>query len=98
VHYVTSCCAHLETMALIGQVKVDGHDTEPLLDSGSVVMLVAMSLLGQWTERGRKMSVSCVHSDTKRYPTIQASIVTSQGSCRMMVGAIPELPVPLLMG
>ena len=45
-----------------------------------------------------KMSVSCVHGDTKRYPTVQANIVMPQGSFQMMVGAVPELPVPLLVG
>ena len=56
-------------------------------------MLVVTSLLAQVTERGREMSVSCVHGDTKRYLTVQANIVTPQGSCQMMVGAEPELPV-----
>jgi hypothetical protein len=36
-------------------VKVNGHDTETLLDSGSMVMHVTTSLLNQETERGREM-------------------------------------------
>ncbi|KAK6319724.1 hypothetical protein J4Q44_G00109350 [Coregonus suidteri] len=43
------------------------------------------------------MSVSCVHGDTKRYSTRQATIVTPQGSCQMRVCAVPELPIPLLV-
>ena len=79
-------------------VKVDGHATEALLDSGSMVTLVTTSLLNQETKRGREMSISCVHGDTKRYPTVWTNIVTPQGSCQMTVGAVPELPVPLLVG
>jgi hypothetical protein len=79
-------------------VKVDGHDTEAMLDSGSMVTLVTTSLLNQDTEGGRKMSNSCVHGDTKRYPNIWTNLVTPPGSCQMMVGAVPELPVPLLLG
>lgn len=98
VNYVTSCWAHHKPTAPLVSVKVDGHDTDALLYSGSVVTLVATSLLAQGTERGREMSVSCVHGDTKRYPTVQANIVKPQGSCQMMVVAVLELQVPLLVG
>ena len=78
--------------------KVYGHDTEALLDSGSMVMLVTMRLLNHGTERGRAMFISCVHGDIKRYPTLWANIVMPQGSCQMLLGAVSELPVPLLVG
>ena len=61
-------------------------------------MLLAMSLLAQGIERDREMSFSCVHGDTKRYPTVHINIVMPQGSCQMMVDATPELPVTLLVG
>lgn len=96
VNYVTYCWAHHESTAPMVPVKVDGHDM--LLDSRSMFMLVTTSLLKQETEQGREMSISCVHGDTKRYLTIWTNIVTPQGSCQMMVGAVPELPVPLLVG
>ncbi|XP_038841257.1 collectin-12-like, partial [Salvelinus namaycush] len=50
-----------------------------------------------WT-RIPNVSISCVHGDTKQYPTVWDNIVTPQGNCQMMVGAVPELPVPLLVG
>ena len=98
MNYITSCWAHHESTALMVPVKVEGNDTEALLDSGSMVSLVTMSLLNQETEHGGEMSISCVHRDIKRYPTVWANIVTPQGSCQMTVGAVPELPVPLLVG
>lgn len=49
VNYVTSCWAHYESTAPMVPVKVDGHDTEALLDSGSMVTLVTTSLLNQDT-------------------------------------------------
>ena len=65
VNYVTSCWAtnQLHPWTAV-PVKVDGHDTEALLDSGSMVTLVT-SLLNWETERGSEMSISCVHGDTK---------------------------------
>ncbi|KAK6321825.1 hypothetical protein J4Q44_G00088010 [Coregonus suidteri] len=98
VNYVTSCWAHHESTAPMVPVKVDGHDTEALFDSGSMVTLVTTSLLNQETEWGREMSISCLHGDKKRYPAVWTNIVTPQGSCQMMVGAVPELPVPILVG
>ena len=82
VNYITSCWAHHKSTAPMVPVKVDGHDTEALLDSGSMVTLVTTSLLNQDTERGREMSISCVHGDTKRYPTVWINIVTPQGNCQ----------------
>ena len=79
-------------------VKVDVHDTEALLDFGSMITLVTTSLLNQETERGREIFISCVHGDTKRYLTVWTNIVTPQGSCQMTVGAVPEFPGPLLVG
>lgn len=98
VNYITSCWVHHEPTAPMVPVKVYRLDTEALLDSGSVVMLIATNLLAQGAEHGREMSVSCVHSDTKWYRTVHANIMTPQGSCQMIVGAVPELPVPLLVG
>jgi hypothetical protein len=50
VNYVPSCWAHHESTAPMVPVKVDGNDTEALLDSGSMVTLLTMSLLNQDTE------------------------------------------------
>lgn len=57
--YVTSCWAHPESTAPMIPVKVDGHDTEALLDSGSMVTLVTTSLLNRETKRSREVHFLC---------------------------------------
>lgn len=47
VNYVISCWAHSEPLAPMVPVKVDVHDTQVLLDSGSMVTLRNTHLLAQ---------------------------------------------------
>jgi hypothetical protein len=79
--YVTSCSVQTPP---IFPVRINGVDTSALLDSGSMVTLAQP----QWLTREGKdepgdeeMTVSCVHGDTTRYPTVPVRITTPSGEC-----------------
>ncbi|KAK0145573.1 hypothetical protein N1851_015527 [Merluccius polli] len=42
--------------------------------------------------------ISCVHEDTKEYPTTTLILITTQGQFEVRVGVLPNLPVQLLIG
>ena len=74
-------------------VKVGCHDTSATLDSGSAVTLVR-------PQRGprRKITVACIHGDTRHYPTTIISLITPRGRCQVRAWIVDDLPVPVLMG
>ncbi|XP_034064089.1 uncharacterized protein LOC117541099 [Gymnodraco acuticeps] len=78
-------------------VKVNGKDAEALVDSGSVVSLIQPHLLDHLPSK-ETVAVSCVHGDTKLYPTCLVHLTTVKGSCELKVGVVPSLPVPVLVG
>ncbi|XP_041963404.1 uncharacterized protein LOC121720953 [Alosa sapidissima] len=62
-------------------VTVNHHDVEALLDSGSRVTLVHKDLvdsscLTPW----KVLPVSCVHGDTRDYPTTELAMTTTRGT------------------
>nr|XP_029500708.1 uncharacterized protein LOC115116365 [Oncorhynchus nerka] len=99
--YVTSCWAHTETAPPMVLVQIDDIDTSALLDSSSMVTQAHQ----QWFTRegneepgDEEVTVSCVHGDTKRYPTVLVRITTPKGECQIRAGAVPNLPVSILLG
>jgi len=78
-------------------VKVDGRDTQALVDSGSVVSLVQPNLL-EPSGSGKVVPVSCVHGDIKEYPTSIIQLTPVKGNRQLKVEVVPPLPVPVLVG
>jgi hypothetical protein len=80
--YVRRCWAHTETAPLMVPVRIDGINTSALQDSGSMVTLVHPQWLtreGKEEPGDEEVTVSCVHRDTKRYPTAPVRITTPKG-------------------
>ncbi|KAK9542078.1 hypothetical protein VZT92_002073 [Zoarces viviparus] len=96
-HLLASCWVQETSPAHMIPVKVDGRDAEALVDSGSVVSLVQPHLL-EPSRPGEMVPVSCVHGDTKEYPTAVIKLTTVKGSCQLKVGVVPSLPDPVLVG
>ncbi len=66
-HFLTTFWAHEGAAAPRFPVKTRGRDTEALVDSGSMVTLVRPEFAGSLM--GKEISVSCIHGDTRDYPT-----------------------------
>ena len=47
---------------------------------------------------GEEISVSCIHGDTRKYPTSEVQVITPRGQFTMRVGVVEQLPVPVLFG
>ena len=77
-------------------VRINGQDARALLDSGSAVTLVRADLAGPLSTT--TVPVTCVHGDKKRYPTTDVRLQTPRGNTRVAAGAVPTLPVPMLIG
>src|SRR4029434_2005065 len=70
--------------------------SEALLDSGSMVSLVRTQFASApW---GEELSVSCIHGDTRKYPTSKIEVITPRGRFALQVGVVEQLPVPVLFG
>ena len=95
-HYLTTCWAHEPSQAPQFPVRIAGQDTAATLDSGSAITLVRADLAP--APEGKGIAVACVHGDTREYPTTNVQIITPRGSCRLQVGVVKNLPVPVLMG
>lgn len=63
-----------------------------------MVTLVQPELVQDGGELDNTVSISCVHGDTKAYPTTVVQLATIQGRCQIRVGVVPTLPVPILLG
>ncbi|KAJ8346383.1 hypothetical protein SKAU_G00277840 [Synaphobranchus kaupii] len=77
-------------------VKIQGRDTEALLDSGSGITLVRPEFVEG--PHGDPVVVSCIHGDDKSYPTSLITIHSPKGTVSTRVGVVPGLPVPVLIG
>lgn len=69
---------------------------EALLDSGSKVSLVRPQYAGE--PALDTVHVSCVHSDSRPYPTTLVEIQTPQGRTLLRAGVAENLPVLVLIG
>ena len=47
---------------------------------------------------GEEISVSCIHRDTRNYPTFEVQVITPQAQFTLWVGVVEQLPVPVLFG
>uniref|UniRef100_A0AAQ4RCG2 CCHC-type domain-containing protein n=1 Tax=Gasterosteus aculeatus aculeatus TaxID=481459 RepID=A0AAQ4RCG2_GASAC len=95
-HHLTTCWAHEGAPAPKFPVKIAGKDTEALLDSGSMVSLVRPQFASApW---GDEVAVSCIHGDTRKYPTSKINVITPGGRFTLQVGVVEQLPVPVLFG
>ncbi|KAG6933893.1 zinc finger BED-type containing 9, partial [Chelydra serpentina] len=80
-------------------VKMNGIATTALVDSGSAVTLVSGKLVGQdQLTRAKRSGISCVHGDINYYPTIPVKIEALGHPTKVMVGVVPKLPYPVLIG
>lgn len=85
-HLLASCWIQEDSTAHTIPVEMNGEDTEALVDSSSLVSLVQPHLLGL-TKPGL-LPVSCVHGDTRDYPTGIIKLITVKGSCMLEVGVV----------
>ena len=95
-HYLITCWAHQTAAPPKLSVKVEGRDTEALLDSGSSINLVRPEYAGR--SGGEPVTVSYIHGDTWRYPTTEVRLQTPQGQCQVRARIVKGLPVPVLLG
>ena len=95
-HYLTTCWAHQGAAPPRLPVKIGGRDTEALLDSGSAITLVRPEFAREGG--GEAVSVSCVHGDTRQYPTATLTLQSPRGQCVVRAGVVEGLPVPVLLG
>ncbi|KAF7706759.1 hypothetical protein HF521_020013, partial [Silurus meridionalis] len=79
-------------------VKLDGRITEALLDSGSNVTLARPSVIARGTKRMGSIPVACVHGDVHEVPTVRVRVANGGGEWPLVIGLVPNLPVPLLLG
>ena len=77
-------------------VRINGCDSQALLDSGSLVTLVHIDHAGPLNHK--VMPVTCVHGDLRHYPMTQVRVQTTKGEVLVDAGVVPNLPVPLLIG
>ncbi len=95
-HFLTTRWANEGAAAPRFPVKIGGRDTEALVDSGSMATLVRPEFAGPLM--GKEISVSCIHGDTRDYPTAEISMVTPLGQFQVRAGVVECLPVPVLVG
>ncbi|KAK2825144.1 hypothetical protein Q7C36_019071 [Tachysurus vachellii] len=79
-------------------VEVNGRPVSALLDSGSTVTLARPTILPAPIKSVGTLAVSCVHGDAHSVPTAQVKIRSKAGEWPLLIGFIPDLPVPLLLG
>ncbi|XP_063044707.1 uncharacterized protein LOC134438913 [Engraulis encrasicolus] len=80
-------------------VRVNHHDVEALLDSGSRITLVRKDLVDSARlATASVLPVSCVHGDTREYPTTDLEMTTTRGTIHLTAGVVESLPVPVLIG
>ena len=94
--YLTTCWAHRGTEAPRLPVRILGRDAEALLDSGSHVTLLRPDLANGTP--GPSIPVSCVHGETRTYPTTHVKVQTTRGAFEVWAGVVENLPVPVLIG
>ena len=94
--YLTTCWAHEGARAPKLPVRIGDQDAEALLDSGSAVTLLRPGLATG--PRGAPIPVSCVHGDSRNYPTTHIKVQTTRGTFEVLAGVVDNLPVPVLIG
>ncbi|XP_042591967.1 uncharacterized protein LOC122139310 [Cyprinus carpio] len=80
------------------EVKVNGHQFEAVLDSGSAVSLVHPTVLYPRPKSRAHLAITCVHRDTQEVAARRVTILASPGSWPVEVGIVKDLPVPMHLG
>ena len=94
---LTACWAMDSGEATLTPVQANGRDVTALLDSGSSVTLVRPEFAGQPTQPDM-VGVTCVHGETRQYPTTSLELGTVRGRCQGPAGVVENLPVAVLIG
>ena len=94
---LTTCWAEEGGTSPSTPVTANGQDTTALLDSGSMVTLIRPEF-AQLPHLEGTLGVTCIHGETRQYPTTMLHLRTTKGSYSGPVGIVPNLPVPVLIG
>lgn len=92
-----TCWAEESGPSPVTPVRANGKDTTALLDSGSMVTLIRPDF-AQSAPLTTTVAITCIHGETKDYPTTLLHLQTTKGQNTGPVGAVPNLPVPVLIG
>ncbi|RXM97541.1 hypothetical protein EOD39_14290 [Acipenser ruthenus] len=79
----------------LSPVRIQNQEVNALLDSGSMVTLITPEYAPKALNPScRPMAITCIHGDTKAYPTAQVEITTQEGrSC----GQVPKGPESVII-
>lgn len=95
-HYLTTYWGDQGAAPQRLPISVGGKDTDALLDSGSTITLVRQEFTT--CGGGDKVTVSCVHGDSQKYPTAFLMLHSPCGIYQVRARVVKWLPVPVLMG
>lgn len=91
------CWAEESGPSPVTPVRANGKDTTALLDSGSMVTLIRPDF-DQSPNLTDTVVITCIHSETKDYPTTLLHLQTTKGQHTGPVGVIMNLPMPVFIG
>ena len=94
---LTACWTVESGDATLTPVQANGHDVTALLDSGSSITLVRPEYATA-PLRPDTVDVTCVHGETRPYPTTSLELGTVRGRCTRPAGVVKDLPVAVLIG
>uniref|UniRef100_A0A9J7X6K5 Retropepsins domain-containing protein n=1 Tax=Cyprinus carpio carpio TaxID=630221 RepID=A0A9J7X6K5_CYPCA len=95
--WLAGCAMHTEN-APRAEVHLNGRPFLALLDSGSAVSLVKTAVLPPRPEAKTKLSITCVHGDTRDVLARRVTIAAPPSAWPIDVGLVKDLPVPVLLG
>ncbi|MGH0143847.1 UNVERIFIED_CONTAM: hypothetical protein FKN15_038435 [Acipenser sinensis] len=80
-------------------VKGGKMSTHALVDSGCEQTIIRPALLEgvSWRPQGA-VTISCVHGETKTYPTTKIQMTVGSRTCRVAVAVAGKLPYPVIVG
>ena len=94
---LSSCWGRPSDTAPVTPVRLNGRDASALLDSGSAVTL-ARPEYAPGPHLPEKVAVTCIHGETRQYPTAHLEVQTTKGVFRGKVGLVDGLPVEVIIG
>lgn len=79
-------------------LQLYGRPVTALLDSGSTIILARLTVLLHDCLLEGQLAATCMHRDIREVLAVAVQLGHHKGECRVTVGVIDELPVPLLVG
>uniref|UniRef100_A0A803J7L8 Gypsy retrotransposon integrase-like protein 1 n=1 Tax=Xenopus tropicalis TaxID=8364 RepID=A0A803J7L8_XENTR len=79
-------------------VSVNGKQMLALLDSGSLVTLVKLDLIGPVKFQSKKVAVVCIHGDTQEYPVATLKFRMGLGTLSHSAGVVQHLLHDAIIG